>query len=335
MSFNKEAYSRYKLIDARLRIRSKPAPTLQDLIDYVSDKLGQTVALRTLQKDLFVMRNDQALAFYAPIVFDRIKKAYSYTDPNFSIDKIALSEEDLFGLDLALNILQQFKEIPAIKVFEDAIYRMATSVKKSKEQIDSTKSMLLLNHPNKYAGVQYMQDIVDAIRDKTELRITYQSFTKPVPKQHTIQPYFIKEYSGRLYLIANDIAPGKMPRMLIFAFDRIQNLLPTMTKFKVEKVDSHNFFANTLGISNSDATPETILLAFDSTQVGYIKSQPLHHSQIITSETATEIVVSLKLVINFELKMMILGFGSKVKVLAPQALAAFIVQEIDAIKNKY
>jgi predicted DNA-binding transcriptional regulator YafY len=335
MSFNKEAYSRYKLIDARLRIKSKPAPTLQDLIEYVSEKLGQTVATRTLQKDLFVMRNDQALAFNAPIVFDRLKKAYSYTDPNFSIDKIALSEEDLFGLDLALNILQQFKEIPAIKIFEDAIYRMATSVKKSKEQIDSNKSMLLLNHPNKYAGVQYMQDIVDAIRDKTELRITYQSFSKPMPKQHTVQPYFIKEYSGRLYLIANDIAPGKMPRLLIFSFDRIQNMLPTMTKFKEEKVDSHNFFANTLGISNSDAIPETIILAFDATQGGYIKSQPLHHSQIITSETNTEIIISLKLVINFELKMMILGFGSKVKVLAPKALATNIVEEIGAMQKKY
>jgi predicted DNA-binding transcriptional regulator YafY len=335
MPFNKDAYQRYKLIDARLRLKTKPAPTLQDLIDYVNSKNEDSVSLRTVQKDIQFMRQDQSLGFNAPIIYDRIKKSYSYTDLDFAIDKLSLSEEDIFGLDVALNILQQFKEIPAIKMFEDAILRMSTSVKKSKEDISSTNSMLLMDHPNKYAGVQYMQDIVDAIRNKTELQIMYQSFTKPEPKKHFLQPYFIKEYNGRLYLIANDISPGKMTKLLIFSFDRIKTLFSTTKKFKEEKIDKHNFFANTLGISNSDTKPEKIILIFDSSQANYLKTQVLHSSQEILQETATEIEIGLNLVVNYELKMLILGFGSKVVVKSPLGLKEFIKNEIEKSRAKY
>jgi predicted DNA-binding transcriptional regulator YafY len=335
MPFNKEAYQRYKLIDARLRLKSKAAPSLQDLLDYVNTKVGGNVSQRTIQKDVQNMRYDTALGFNAPIEYDRMKKSYSYSDAEFSIDKISLSDEDLFGLDVALNILQQFKEIPAIKMFEDAILRMSSSVKKSKEQIVSGNSMLLMDHPNKYAGVQHMEYIVDAIRDKTELQVMYQSFTKPAPKKHYLQPYFIKEYHGRLYMIANDVAPGKMSKLLIFSFDRIKEIFCTTKVFKEEKIDKQNFFANTLGISNSDTKPEKIVLCFDKSQANYLKTQVLHSSQKIVEETDKDITVELQLVQNYELKMLVLGFGSKVKVKAPETLVNFIKSEIETARLKY
>ena len=54
MPQNRDAYTRYRMIDVRLR--RKPYPHLEDLIDYVSEGLDKPVSKRTLQLDLQEMR---------------------------------------------------------------------------------------------------------------------------------------------------------------------------------------------------------------------------------------------------------------------------------------
>jgi predicted DNA-binding transcriptional regulator YafY len=327
MPYNKDAYTRYKLIDTRLRQKQKPAPTLEDLVAYVCEKLGKSVSTSSIQKDIKAMRSDTALGLNAPIVFDRYKYAYKYSDSNYSIDRLAVSEEDLQGLEMSLGILQQFTDLPAIKMFEDSILRMVSSVKKSRETASTSNNILLLDRPNKYGGVQYMAQLADAIIEHKVTRLSYQPFNKPQPKDHVIHPYFIKEYDGRLYLIANDVAFGKLTKFLTFSFDRITKVLVTNEDFKQEKIDQTAYFRHTLGISNVDDEPQNIILSFAPEQANYIKTQPIHHSQSIISDTNEAFIVQLKLVINQELKMRILSFGSKIKVLEPQELRTYILSE--------
>jgi predicted DNA-binding transcriptional regulator YafY len=331
MPYNKDAYTRYKLIDNRLRQKQKPAPTLEDLVNYVCDKLGKQVSVSSIQKDIKAMRSDVALGLNAPIVFDRFKHAYTYSDPNYSIDRLAVSEEDLQGLEMSLGILQQFTDLPAIKMFEDSILRMVSSVKKSRETASGSNNILLLDRPNKYGGVQYMQALADAIIEKKVTRLSYQPFNKSTAKEHIVHPYFIKEYDGRLYLIANDVAFGKLTKFLTFSFDRITKVLVTNQEYKQEHLDQTNYFKHTLGISNVDDTPQKIVLKFSPEQANYIKTQPIHHSQEVITNTEKQFVIQLKLVVNQELKMRILSFGSKVKVVEPKELATFISQEAKAM----
>ncbi len=331
MPYNKDAYTRYKLIDNRLRQKQKSAPTLEDLVTYVCDKLGKQVSVSSIQKDIKAMRSDAALGLNAPIIFDRYKYAYKYSDPNYSIDRLAVSEEDLQGLEMSLGILQQFTDLPAIKMFEDSILRMVSSVKKSRETANASNNILLLDRPNKYGGVQYMQQLADAIIEHKVTRLSYQPFSKPKPKEHIIHPYFIKEYDGRLYLIANDVAFGKLTKFLTFSFDRITKVLVTNQDFKQEIIDKSSYFKNTLGISNVDDDPQKIVLQFAPEQANYLKTQPIHHSQEIVTDTDKKFVIQLQLVINPELKMRILSFGSKVKVMEPNSLAQFVTMEAKAM----
>ncbi len=327
MPYNKDAYSRYKLLDQRIRNTRKTAPTLEDLVEFVSDKLGKTVSVSSIQKDIKAMRYDENLGFLAPIAYDLRKKAYCYTDPGYSIEQMNLSEEDLQGLETAIGILQQFKSLPAIKFFEESISRMAASVKKNREATASKENYFLLDRPLRYIGAQHMSSIVDAIRDKRVLRIEYQSFNKPTAKNHTVHPYFIKEYSGRLYLIANDVAPGKAAKFLTFSLDRMVAVKDTYDSFEEQYVDKTEYFNNTLGISYVDGTPEKVVLQYAPSQAGYLTTQPIHHSQKTLKNTDKEFTIELTLVINPELKMRILSSGSQVKVLQPASLQAFIKEE--------
>ncbi|QLH45227.1 MAG: hypothetical protein HWD58_06225 [Bacteroidota bacterium] len=116
-------------------------------------------------KDIYAMRYDASLGFNAPIEYSQEKRGYIYTDPDYSINKIPLSEEDLQGLEMAIGILEQFKGIPAIGLFEDSITKLAAAVKHSRST-ETNSSVLILDRPKRYQGIQFMEDLVDAIRQK-------------------------------------------------------------------------------------------------------------------------------------------------------------------------
>jgi predicted DNA-binding transcriptional regulator YafY len=334
MPFNKDAYSRYKLIDARLRSTTKPQPTLADLVDYVSDKLGKQVSVRTLQTDIYHMRYDEQLAYHAPIAYDKGTRRYRYDVAGYSIDKMPLGEEDLLGLDIAVGILHQFKDLPALRQFEDAITRIATTLKRNLDDAHS-KPFLKLDRPAAYKGIEYLQLLVDAIQEHRVLKLAYQSFARSEPKEHRIQPYFIKEYKGRLYLVAMDVAAGKMPKMLMFALDRFAKLQETYDRFKPDNIDTENYFKYTLGVSYTSNEPQDIRLRFAAGQAAYVRSQPIHHSQEIISDKDAYTDIALRLVINTELKMIIAEYGSGVEVLAPPALREWFTAESQKLSQIY
>jgi predicted DNA-binding transcriptional regulator YafY len=324
MPYNKDAYSRYKIIDQRLRNKRIPPASLEDLMDFVSEKLGKTVSKRTIQNDIQAMRQDENLGFLAPIVYNHAEKVYQYSQDDYSIERVNLSEEDLQGIETALGILEQFKSVPSIKYFEEAISSMASNIKMNRDAVKD--SVFLLDRPNKYLGAQFMPTIVDAIRDKRVLHLEYKSFTKDTAKKHKIHPYFIKEYNERLYLIANDIAAGKAPKFLTFSFDRMLSISDTYDSFKAEYVDKGNYFKNALGVSFVDAKPVEVVLTFPPSQGAYLKTQFIHHTQQVVKDTDKEFTISLQLVINPELKMKILSYGKNVEVISPVELKEFVVE---------
>jgi predicted DNA-binding transcriptional regulator YafY len=333
MPYNKDAYTRYKLIDACLRRKSRPVPALQDIVDYVGDKLDKYISTSSIQKDIYAMRYDDNLGFNAPIAYDGKKKGYYYSEPDYYIEKLPISEEELQALEMSLGFLQQYTNMPAIKVFEEAITKMAASVKKSRA---SFKSDVLIGDKDKqYVGVQFMQDIVEAIRSRRVVKLKYQSFQSDKLKEHTIHPYFIKEYSGRLYLVANDVAPGKAQKFLTFSFDRIVQLDITQTIFKEQYLDKENYFSNALGVSNVDDKPLDLELKCHPSQAKYLKSQPIHHSQSIIVDNENEFVIKLKIVVNQELKMRILAMGHTAIVIKPDNLRKTFFEEVQLMQKNY
>ena len=331
---NKNALTRYRLIDNRMTMRHKLPPTLEEIVDYVSQKMGMPISVASIQKDIYAMRYDSSLGFNAPIEYDRKNRRYVYSDASYSISNIPVSDEDLQGLEIAIGILEQFKEIPAIKLFEDAINKIASSVRQSRERVTGS-SILVLDRPKRYQGIEYMSDIVEAIHAKNVLRINYQPFTKNEPKKHTVHPYFIKEYNGRMYLIGKDIHPTKESKFLTFSFDRMHDVIRMNQTFSEEEVDKENYFRAAIGISLPNSKPEKIMLKFNPAQRYYLLSQPIHHSQKIVKDTEKEFSISLELVINYELRSLLLSFGDSVKIMKPQRLAEEMKATISRMLAQY
>ncbi|MBP6455529.1 MAG: WYL domain-containing protein [Chitinophagaceae bacterium] len=332
--YNKNAYARFRHIDARLTMKQKTAPSLQELVDFVSDRMEMTISVSSIQKDIYAMRFDSKLGFDAPIEFDRKRRAYYYTDEKFSINNIPLSEEDLQSVEMAVGLLEQFKNIPAIKVFDEALSRISASVKQSRTQQEKNK-IVITDRPRRYLGIEFMQPIADAIREKHIMRLAYLPFNKNDIRKHQVHPYFIKEYQGRMYLIAKDIHPTKEAKFLTFSFDRIQDVVSTRQVFEEEQIDQENYFKSALGISMKDQKVEKIILHFNPAQKKYLQSQPLHHSQQIIKDTAKTFAISLELIVNYELKTLLLGYGNDVEIIKPLSLRNELITSIKEMQKIY
>ena len=331
MAITKEAYSRYLAIDNCLR--RKQGATLQKLIEFVSDKLARPIAERTIQQDLQMMRYDQSLGFEAPIVFDRTRKVYLYSDENYSIQRMPVSADDLNGIDFAISLLNQFKQIPIIKEFEDAIQKIAASVQLNREALGE-ENYFYFNTNNSYKGIEFIEKIGKAIRQKNSIEISYQSFQQNKAKTHLIDPLFIREYKGRFYLIGNSNAKNTS-KTLTFSFDRLKEVTLTDLTFEAQQIDKKEFYENTFGVTVTDQKPEEVELFFNAIQANYILSQPMHSSQKVLKQTKEGVTIALKTQINKELVMQLLSYGAGVKVKKPASLKREIKEELKKAIDQY
>lgn len=172
-------------------------------------------------------------------------------------------------------------------------------------------------------GVEHLKSILFAIKNRRKLSFTHYNYWTGKQKQYLINPYLLKEYQSRWYVV------GKidLEQYRTFGIDRIENLEIKTEVFKVLKTeDPSSLFENSIGINYSDEKMEEIILSFNPIQGQYIKSLPLHKSQRIIKDDKTAIVISLQVIPNFELQQKILMFGDGVKVIKPK----WFVNEIKA-----
>lgn len=333
MPKNKDAVSRYRWIDERLRNKRLPKPTLEALISFVSEKMGKDISVRAIQQDIYDMRNDTELAYFAPIVYDRKTGSYRYEDEGYSLNNNPIDEADLQGLEIAIGILEQFRSLPVVAQFEDAILKLAASLKMNREALQN-QGLIRFARAGQYKGVEFIPEIVDAIKNLEVIRIAYQSFNRAEPKEHWVEPYHLREYQHRFYLIGRS-QQAKGGSVLTFALDRIVKLWPTNKHFDEKNFDDAAYYQHALGITVPGGDPQEVVLRFTPQQAKYIKSQPIHPSQEILDDNETACDVRLHLVINPELRMLLLSYGANMKVLAPATLAQEMAEEAKKMVGLY
>jgi predicted DNA-binding transcriptional regulator YafY len=331
MPLSRDAFIRYRIIDARLR--KKPYPTLPVLQDIISQKTGIDIGTRTLQKDIEDMRYNQALGFNAPIVFDRRDYTYKYSDPNFSINNLPVSADELHGLDFAVSILNQFKHLPAIKEFEDAIKRITGTIEYNKAALGE-HDYIQMDKRMAIRGIEHVQPLLAAITDKRRVKLEYQRYDKEQSNEFLLDPYLIKEYKNFWYVVGNSTG-SRGSKTLTFALDRIVKLTVTREEFTPPSLDKSKFFKNVLGVSITEGEPEKIELSFTPVQGKYIKTAPIHHTQKILKDKRTELRVQLHVVVNYELISQILSYGASVRVVKPASLIDKVKQEAGKMMGLY
>jgi len=183
-------------------------------------------------------------------------------------------------------------------------------------------------------GTEHLYGLIHAIKNRLLIRFTYQKFWEDEVTHRTAEPYALKEFKGRWYVLAND---RKDNTIKTFGLDRISQLEISRELFKYpENFNINEYFKYCFGIITSpDTEPEEIVLSFEPVQGKYIKSFPLHETQKVIVDNKEELQIKLKLHITHDFIMELLSFGDTVKILKQESMKSEIIAIYQNALNQY
>lgn len=169
------------------------------------------------------------------------------------------------------------------------------------------------------SGQQFLTPIIEAMRDGVMIEMSYQSFWRDAPSTFEVEPWCIKVFRQRWYLVAKS-ATHETPR--IYSLDRVSALQLTDNSFILPTdFDAEGFFVNCFGIIHDGKVESVeVKVCNISKKDRYFKSLPLHHSQEIIRQTTDHTTFRYYLQPSFDFRQELLSHGADVEVLSPKWL---------------
>jgi len=298
--------SRYLLILKKLKV--KPYSTYEELQSYIDnqfdylqmqdDTLNIGFSKRTLQRDIKEISN----VFGIDIEYSKSNKGYF----------ISQSENENMNFQRMMEAFDMFNSLNLAQDLAPFIH-----MEKRKPQ-----------------GTENLYGLLHAIKNRLQIKFTYQKFWEEESSQRLVEPYALKEFKNRWYIMAKD---SKDTNIKSFALDRLTDL--RITEQKYQYPDNYSIEKNyryCFGIvSSNDEEPQDIILSFDPLQGKYIKTLPLHDTQQVLVDNEEELRIQLKLCLTHDLLMELLSFGDNMKVIEPTPLADQIKQVHEKAFRQY
>lgn len=166
-------------------------------------------------------------------------------------------------------------------------------------------------------GEQYLPVILEALKKNMVLAVTYQSFWRDEANTFEVEPYCLKAFRQRWYLVARSPYYNKV---MIYALDRIRELEPTGDRFDYPaEFDPEAYFEDCFGIIADDSHKvETVSLKVSAGQANYLRTLMLHQSQQETERNDDYSVFTVRLRPTYDFRQELLSMGSDIEVLSPR-----------------
>lgn len=211
---------------------------------------------------------------------------------------------------------------------------MATlSMDNTLEEGRSIKERILVE---KIPSDQYLQDIIQSMKQNRSISIEYESYWREGAQELCLEPYAIKSFRRRWYLLAR---PSGSIKTKIYALDRVLSLRLENEIFQLPgDFDAEDYFYGSFGIIvDEEYSVEEITLRAYGVRVRYLDSLPLHHSQRKEKEGEGWAEYKLRLRASIDFQQELMSYAQEVEVLSPEWLRRDIqayLKQAQAFYNK-
>jgi len=194
-------------------------------------------------------------------------------------------------------------------------------------KIGESSSQSIHFEKRKPQGTENFHGLLHAIKNQLQISFTYQKYWGVDLTHRTVEPYALKEFRNRWYVLAKDLKDNQVKS---FAFDRLTELEINKKRFQpMQNFDVIEYYQFCFGIiSPSDHELQEVILTFDPVQGKYIKSLPLHETQEVLVDNEKEVRIKLKIYLTHDFIIELISLGTSMKVLQPRFLA-------ETIKDKH
>jgi predicted DNA-binding transcriptional regulator YafY len=329
------ALIRYRIINNMLK--GGRIVSLDEILDACYEYFGYDISERTIREDIKEMRFNRMIGWNAPIENIRSRK-YRYADPDYSIDKLKLTDEEAESLMFVGRLLDQYSDMVPFNQIPGAIQKVFNHVKIRKELLqEEFGDFIDFEKAPETPGLEYMVRMIEHIRKQHVLKVRYRSFANadaPEKELFPFHPYYLKEYRNRWYVLGYNAYWG---RLSLYGLDRIQGLERMADEEYIpSKIPPGDYFRNVIGVTKfNDSKPQKVLIRVSQQQAPYVLSQPIHESQKLVEEHADHIIISLEVHDSPELQILLHGWHTEVEVLEPLEMRAQFRERVKKILEKY
>ncbi len=264
-------------------------PSKRNIKEFLEEK-DFNISYRTLERDIERIRTDFGLEI-----------AYSKANNGYYIDREKSVKVDSFF---------KFLEIVSLAdIFSESL-------------LDSNKILNYVSFDDSkyFRGIKNLKDLLIAISQNRKIQFVHENFELQTFKKYQIAPLLLKEYENRWYVIG---IPDGMTEIRTFGVDRLSKLrVSKLSEIKKKAFAKQiNNFKNIVGINFENGKPIKISILVDELHIKYMKSLPLHHSQIIHPiNLDNKHQVDFYLIPNYEFMTQILKMSDSAEVISPVEL---------------
>ena len=279
-------------------------PTKKNILMHLEEK-DMPISERTLERYFEKIRAD----FGIEIEYDSKERGYH------------INEEK------SVKVASFFKFLEIVQVADI----FSNSLKDSNTILDYVS----FDDSKNFKGIDNLKDILVAVKEQREISFLHENYWRNSNKEYTITPLMLKEYLNRWYVVG---ATNNNDELRTFGIDRISELeiKNTSKKKREDYKDRLSKFNHTVGLTYGEGEPEKVSLLVDELHVKYMRSLPLHQSQVILPlNDDKKHQVDFYVYPNYEFKTQILKIGAEVEVLSPQYLRDEIVGMLEGSLRNY
>lgn len=325
MPATKKQTKRLELLDELL---SRKKWTVDELFQRVNEKMdGIEITKRSFFRDIQDLIEAGA-PLHRPEKGDNL---YYYTH-KYSLKTMLLDDDDVAILKKAISVLRQVEDFQMMDELEEVIQKLEN---RAHTNVGEQNTTVQFEKHTTSSGLEYFDNLLDAIEAKVPVKISYHPFIFKEPMEKVVHPYLLKEFRNRWFLIARE---GHSAYVNNYALDRIKKIKNSDAIFiENDLFNPDTYFNSLIGVSvPRGSMPERVQIKVYKQSTPYINSKPIHHSQMILKQNKDgSMLIQLNLIINFELKSILLSYGAGIEIKKPLSLRQEMSDLISDMKSHY
>jgi len=334
MSTNKQATIRFFTLDRCFSNHHKKY-FIEDLIEACNLELFELTGInngvkkRQLFNDISYMESDQGWSINLLRLREGKRVYYRYEDKDFSIKHVGISNLELRKINDVLSIVDRFNGLPGF----DWIEATKSSLEKN-YALKNDESFIFFEQNDFLKGIHFFGILVNYIKNKIAIEITYKGFKNDFQISKIIHPWFLKQYNNRWFVFGWSEEFNSLSN---FALDRIISIKESNVKYiQNSLIDVKEYFEDVVGVTVfKDKEIEKIIIKCKKEHWNYIENKPLHGSQRVIKRTDDTIEFELELIINYELISLLFSHLDKLEIIEPKSLRKQIYEISNAICEKH
>lgn len=250
---------------------------------------------------------------------------WKYKDPNFSI--FQQLNRDVEIIHATVERLKMFKGDPRY----DWLRLFLMSVEAG---IQDESPIMTFDSNSDLRGLEKIEDLGLSIMHKYPIKLGY----KPYGKELTIQnvhPYHLRQYNNRWFLLGWS---EEYSAINVYAIDRIESIEHLSKTYIAADIDLEEYFKDIVGVSKHiKARPFKVVLRVAKRSIEYLRTKPLHRTQMELTDQETEdsVFLQLQVRVNTELEMLLMSYGDELEVIHPRFLRDKIAEKIRNMARFY